>query len=116
MKLSQLYPKKSSAPKKSRGGLTPEQAAAIEQEFNALMEPLDEKATQFFRCFSVNGKLRFWLLPSCETWRDLPFEKMKNVLAYKNWYVTEISKVELDSIPYEFPSNASNEAAQHLNQ
>lgn len=113
MKLGELFPKKS-VPKKHRGGLTPEQAAAIEKEFAALMEPLDLKATQFFRGFTVNGKYRFWLLPSVESWRDLPFEKMRHVLAYKQWYVSEITKVELDQIPYEFPSNPNNEAAQHL--
>lgn len=103
MKVGELFPKKS-APKKHRGGLTPEQAAAIEKEFAALMEPLDQKATEFFRGFTVNGKHRFWLLPCAETWRDLPFEKMKYVLAYRQWFVTEISKTELDAIPYEFPT------------
>lgn len=104
MKVGQLFPKKS-VPKKHRGGLTPEQAAAIEKEFAALMEPLDQKATQFFRGFSVNGKYRFWLLPSVETWRDLSFEKMRHVLAYQQWYVSEISKVELDGMVYDFQSN-----------
>lgn len=108
MKVAELFPRKS-APKKDRGGLTPGQAAAIEKEFAVLMEPLDQKATEFFRNFLINGKHRFWLLPSCETWRDLPFEKMQHVLAYKHWYVTEISKVELDEIPYVFQSTEAKQ-------
>lgn len=112
MKVGELFPRKS-APKKPRGGLIPAQAEVIEKEFAALMEPLDEKATQFFRGFTINSKYRFWLLPSVETWRDLPFEKMRHVLVYKHWYVTEISKVVLDAIPYEFPANTTDAPVQH---
>lgn len=116
MKIGELFPRKSPVPRKDRGGLTPERAAFIEKEFSVLIEPLDQKATQFFRSFTVNGKYRFWLLPSCETWRDLSFEKMQHVLAYGQWYVSEISKVELDSISYEFSTSTNNEAQKHIGE
>lgn len=99
MKVAELFPRKS-APKKDRGGLTPGQAVAIEKEFAVLMEPLDQKATEYFRGFQLNGgQYRFWILPNCETWRDISIEHQRFVLRYKEWFVSEIQKQELDKIP-----------------
>ena len=64
------------------------------------MEPLGEKANQFFRNFTVNGKKRCWILPSCEDFRDVPLEKMMYVLKYKDWFVQEISKQVLDEMTW----------------
>lgn len=99
MNVSQMFKRKQPARNPRPGRLTREQADFIEQEFLAAMEPLGQKATEYFRHFMVNGRHRFWLLPSCETYADLPIEKMQAVLKYKAWFVAEISKQELDEIP-----------------
>lgn len=99
MNINDTFKRKQPARKPKPGGLSQAEADRIEQEFLAAMEPLGEKADQFFRHFIVNGKHRFWLLPAVETYRDLPVEKMLAVLKYKNWFLSEIAKQELDGIP-----------------
>lgn len=99
MKVSELFPAKSTrSRKKLPGGLTPEQAHRIEAQFDKLIRPVGDKATQYFRSFTVNGKHRFWLLPNSELWVDLPIDKKAYVLKFPSWFVAEINKVELDEI------------------
>lgn len=98
MNINDAFKRKQPARKPKPGGLTQAQADAIEQEFLEAMEPLGQKATEYFRHFIVNGKHRFWLLPAVETYADLPLEKMQAVLKYKNWFVSEIAKQELDDL------------------
>lgn len=87
--------------RRKSSGLTQVEADRIEAEFMAAMEPLGERATQYFRGFTLNSKHYFWLLPSYETYQELPIEKQAYVLRYKSYFLSEIAKVELDAIPYE---------------
>lgn len=99
MNVSSMFKRKQPARKVKPGGLSQAQVDFIEQEFLAAMEPLGQKATEYFRHFTVNGRCRFWLLPASETYADLPIEKMQAVLKYKTWFVAEINKQELDELP-----------------
>lgn len=99
MKVSDLFAKKP-ARKAKPSGLSQAESDRIEAEFLAAMEPLGQKAVEFFRCFDLNGKRYFWLLPACEGVEQLSVEKMRYVLKYKDWFVSEISKVELDAMPH----------------
>ena len=101
MNVSEMFKRKQPARKVKPGGLSQEQADAIEAEFKALIEPVADKATQFFRSFSTpGGKPRFWLLPHCEIATDLPIEKQKYVLSYRDWFLKEINQVVLDDLNY----------------
>lgn len=82
------------------GGLSQEEAERIEREFTTAMEPLGQKATEYFRCFDLNGKRYFLILPAVETYEDIPIEKKAYILKYKSYFVSEISKVELDEMPF----------------
>lgn len=99
MNVNDLFARKKPARRKP-GRLSQAEADRIEAEFLAAMEPLGQKATEYFRCFSINGLHRFWLLPSVELYSDLSVERMAYVLRYRDWFVSEISKQQLDSIPY----------------
>lgn len=100
MNVNDLF-KKKPARKAKPGGLTQEQADAIEAEFKALIEPVADKATQLFRGFSTpGGKPRFWLLPASEVATDLPIEKQQYVLRYRDWFLKEINQVVLDDLNY----------------
>lgn len=112
MKLAELFPKKS-ARKKPPGGLTQAQADAIEKEFLDAFLPLEPKATQYFRHFTVNGKTRWFLLPSVETIRDMSVERMQWILKYTGYFQKEVAAVEIDDIPYEFPTNTIDAPVQH---
>lgn len=99
MNVSEMFKRKQPARKVIPGGLTQAQVDFIEHEFLEAMKPLGPLATQYFRHFVVNGRHRWWLLPSSETYEDLPIEKMQAVLKYKAWFIAEISKQELDALP-----------------
>lgn len=97
MNVNSMFKRKSPGPR-VRVGATQLEAATI-KEFTELMEPLGQKATEYFRSFQLNGgAYRVWLLPSHETWQDLPIDKQRFVLRYKDWFVGEISKQELDEL------------------
>lgn len=100
MNVNDLFARKKPARKQRPGGLTQIEADRIEAEFMATMEPLGQKATEYFRNFTINDQHRFWLLPSCETYRELPIEKQIYVLRYRDWFVKEISKVVLDELSF----------------
>lgn len=106
MKVNELFPKKS-APKKHRGGLTPEQFNVIEKEFLDAFLPLEPKATQYFRNFTVNNKVRWFLLPSVETVKDMSVERMQWILKYKGYFQKEVAAVEEDQIPYDYDHDTS---------
>lgn len=99
MNVGDLFKKKQPVRRKP-SGLSQAEADRIEQEFLAAMEPLGQKAVEFFRSFDLNGKRFFWLLPACEGVEQISIEKMRYVLRYRDWFVKEISKVELDSMPH----------------
>lgn len=102
MNVNDLF-KKPARPKPS--GLSQAEAdEAVQREFSRLMEPVADKATQFFRGFtSPNGGNRTWLLPMVELWSDVPIEKQKYVLRYRSWFLSEINRVVIDDdVPYEF--------------
>lgn len=109
MKYAELFPRKSPGPQK-RVGATQLEAAQL-QEFRETFGPVAAKAKQFFVAPVINGKQRFWLL-NTEDYDDLPAEKISYVLKYKTWFLSEISKVELDDISYEF-SNPTDAPVQH---
>jgi hypothetical protein len=81
-------------------GLTRAEADAIEKEFTALFEPVAGKATQYFRSFDIKGHSRSWILPTVEDYRDVPIEKMARVLEYREFFLTEINKVQIDDVPF----------------
>lgn len=100
MNVSAMFKRKQPARKVIPGGLTQAQADFIEQEFLAAMEPLGQKATEYFRHFAVNGKFRSWILPCVEDYTDIPLEKKQYVLKYKDWFVQEIAKQVIDDVPW----------------
>lgn len=86
-------------------GMTLVEELSIHERFDAAMEPLGQKATEYFRGFVLNnGKRRAWILPSIEDYRDVPVEKKAFVLKYREWFLSEIAKQELDAVPYYFTS------------
>lgn len=99
MNVNELFKRKQPARRVKPGGLTKAQENQIQADFAALIEPIGEKATIYFRKFVVNQKEREWLLPT-ESWQDVPVEKMQYVLKYGAYFVAEIKKVELDDVPY----------------
>lgn len=110
MNVNDLFAKKPRPKQNRAGAVTAQQKAALE-EFRATFGPVADKAKQYFEAPCINGKQRYWLLPS-EDYDDLPVEKMQYVIKYKQWFLNEVNKVELDAIPYEFP-NTPNAPLQH---
>jgi hypothetical protein len=98
VKVDALFKKKAQPARIKPGGLSKEQESSIRDEFLTAMDPLGERATSYFRHFEVNGKHRFWLLPACETYADLPIEKMQAVLRFRAWFVAEIKKHQMDEL------------------
>lgn len=98
MNVNDLFARKPA--RRKPGGLTQAEADRIEAEFLAAMEPLGQKAVEFFRCFDLNGKRYFWLLPACEGVGQLSTERMAYVLKYRDWFVAQIAKQELDELPF----------------
>lgn len=110
MKVNQLFPKKQPA-RKLPGGLSREQVDKIEAEFAAMIKPVEAKANQFFESFTTpGGKHRWWLLPGRaeNAIEDLPIEKKQFVLKYRQWFLTEINRVVLDDVKYDYDPHPAN--------
>jgi len=98
MNVSAMFKAKARPARPRPGGMSREQADAIHKEFDEAMAPLGIRATEYFSGFTVNGQKRTWLLPSVETYEDVPIEKKAYVLRFKAFFLAEIAKQETDNV------------------
>lgn len=93
MNINDLFARKKPVRRKS-SGLTPEQAMANRALYEQEIEPMGDGANVYFQEFSINQKMRRWLLPGgIETWRDLDDEQVNYVLTYLEYFKSQIRPI-----------------------